>query len=72
MVRASASGAEGRGFNFGPGHTKDFINGTSIALSIERQELASVLQTTTSVIGRLCVFGVLPMVPLVSNICTIV
>ena len=29
MVRASASGAGGRGFNPGPGHTKDFKNGTS-------------------------------------------
>ena len=29
MVRASASGAGGRGFDPGPGHTKDFKNGTS-------------------------------------------
>ena len=29
MVRASALGAGGRGFNPGPGHTKDFKNGTS-------------------------------------------
>ena len=29
MVRASASGAGGRGFDSGPSHTKDFKNGTS-------------------------------------------
>ena len=29
MVRASASEAGGRGFDPGPGHTKDFKNGTS-------------------------------------------
>ena len=29
MVRASASGAGGRGFDPGPGHTKAFKNGTS-------------------------------------------
>ena len=29
MIRASASGAGGRGFDPGPGHTKDFKNGTS-------------------------------------------
>ena len=29
MVRASASGAGGREFDPGPGHTKDFKNGTS-------------------------------------------
>ena len=29
MVRVSASGAGGRGFDPGPGHTKDFKNGTS-------------------------------------------
>ena len=29
MVRASASGAGGRGFDPGLGHTKDFKNGTS-------------------------------------------
>ena len=29
MVRASASGAGVRGFDPGPGHTKDFKNGTS-------------------------------------------
>ena len=29
MVRASASVAGGRGFDPGPGHTKDFKNGTS-------------------------------------------
>ena len=29
MVRASASGAGGHGFDPGPGHTKDFKNGTS-------------------------------------------
>ena len=29
MVRASASGAGGRGFNPGLGHTKDFKNGTN-------------------------------------------
>ena len=29
MVRASASGAGGRGFDPGPGHTKDFKTGTS-------------------------------------------
>ena len=28
MVRASALGAGGRGFDPGPGHTKDFKNGT--------------------------------------------
>ena len=31
MVRASASGAGGRGFDPGPGHTKDFKNGTIVA-----------------------------------------
>ena len=29
VVRASASGAGGRGFDPAPGHTKDFKNGTS-------------------------------------------
>ena len=29
MVRASASGAGGRGFHPGPGQTKDYKNGTS-------------------------------------------
>ena len=29
MARASASGAGDRGFDPGPGHTKDFKNGTS-------------------------------------------
>ena len=29
MVRASALGEGGRGFDPGPGHTKDFKNGTS-------------------------------------------
>ena len=47
MVRASASGAGGRGFDPGPGHAKDFKNGTSgylaWRLSIIRQALASLL-----------------------------
>ena len=31
MVRTSASGAGGRGFDPGPDHTKDFKNGTIVA-----------------------------------------
>ena len=49
MVRTSASGAGGRGFDPGPGHTKDFKNGTSgclawrSAFKMIRQALASLL-----------------------------
>ena len=75
MVRASASGAGGRGFDLGPGHTKDFKNGTSglpcLALSIIKQALASLLskQNIASLTSHVLYEKVRKKGPKIINVC---